>query len=354
MAGHFVYKEGDILGPYKMTLLKRTSRTKGGKWKGIFQCTYKDCVYWDKCDKKYEVEISLVVSGKHYKCGKGNRKTPLSKQELDLVSTDVKDIKNKPKRRRFKYNSGDKIGPYAITLLERLYKQKSRWYASFQCPYCGENFIAAIHDVQDGSSRSCGCLENSTKSWSGGDIKWSDGDKIGPYGITLFKRLDEKDEHNKPLGIFECPYYGINSKCNHFFIVPIERVSNGITSSCGCKKISHGEEKIISILQELGLDYKYQHIFEDCRNPETNRALRFDFYLPVYNCCIEYDGQQHFLDFVQKYSGGWNSLENYKQCHKRDVLKNIYCNENNIKLIRIPYYDYPKLNCEYILDRIGE
>lgn len=350
MAGHFTYKEGDVLGLHNMKLLKRTTRTKRGRWKGVFQCTYSDCVYWDICNKLYEVEISLVVSGRRYKCGRGNRKTPLTKKELGLEPEPPKKIKDKPKRNKFKHNSGDRVGPYGVVLLERLYKRNDRWYASFQCPYCGNSFIASIHDVNAGHSRSCGCLANSTKEWSNGKTKWNDGDYIGPYNVKLIHRLDEKDKNGKPLGLFECPYCDINDNCKKTFVVPIERVSNGITSSCGCKKISHGEEKIINILTNADIQYYTQYTFDDCINPDTGRKLRFDFYLPEYNFCIEYDGQQHFLKYVKKYESGWNSFDAYSQGHKRDLIKNLYCQEHNIGLFRIPYYDYNKIDINYIID----
>lgn len=351
MAGHFTYKEGDLLGPYRMELLKRTTKTPGGRWKGVFRCNYTQCVYWGVCDKQYEVEISLVVSGKRYRCGKGMRQTNLTDREKDIISK-KEQTQKKPKTGKFKYNPGDVVGPYGAILLHREYKEHDRWYCFFKCPYCEKSFLASIHDVQNGSSRSCGCLKNSTKQWSNGCVKWNDGNKVGPYSIELIKRLDKKDEHNKPLGLFKCPYCDINSKCKQTFVAPIERVSNGITSSCGCKNISHGEEKIINILTEANIQFCYQHIFDDCRNPETDRPLRFDFYLPDYNCCIEYDGQQHFLKYVKGRCSGWNSLENYQQCHKRDGIKDAYCRYNNIQLIRIPYYDFNKLNISYLKDKM--
>ena len=53
--------------------------------------------------------------------------------------------------------------------------------------------------------------------------------------------------------------------------------------------------------------------------------LRFDFYLPTYNLCIEYDGEQHFspIDFANKGSEWANSSFNQNQ--KRDEIKNQYC-----------------------------
>lgn len=50
---------------------------------------------------------------------------------------------------------------------------------------------------------------------------------------------------------------------------------------------------------------------------------------------IEYDGENKFK--IQQI---------------RDEKKDIYCKENNILLIRIPYYDYDKINDEYILNKL--
>jgi len=73
----------------------------------------------------------------------------------------------------------------------------------------------------------------------------------------------------------------------------------------------------------LNIKYKTQYKFDDCKN--KNR-LPFDFYLPDTNCCIEYDGEFHFLDL------GFNDLERVKI---NDDIKSNFCNANCIKLIRI-------------------
>lgn len=73
-----------------------------------------------------------------------------------------------------------------------------------------------------------------------------------------------------------------------------------------------------------------QHTFQDCKNPKTNAILRFDFYLPDYNCCIEYDGIQHYKD-----NDFFKST--VKENQYRDETKNLYCKNNNIDLIRISY-----------------
>lgn len=71
--------------------------------------------------------------------------------------------------------------------------------------------------------------------------------------------------------------------------------------------------------------------FDDCRDINL---LPFDFYLPDYNLCIEYDGIHHFE--INEYFGGVDRL---KYTKKHDKIKNIYCKLNNIKLIRISYKD---------------
>ena len=121
-------------------------------------------------------------------------------------------------------------------------------------------------------------------------------------------------------------------------------LKRGHVKSCGCIT-SNGERLIKESLQKLNIDYCQEYTFIDCVNPKTNQKLRFDFYLPDYNICIEYDGEQHF-----RYSNnGWNNKENFEKTQYRDNLKNQYCEEHNIRLIRIPYTDEDKINENYIL-----
>ena len=83
----------------------------------------------------------------------------------------------------------------------------------------------------------------------------------------------------------------------------------------------------------FGIKYKTEKTFDGlvgCRGG----LLMFDFYLPNYNICIEYDGIQHFKPI--DYFGGERGLR-IRQTH--DMRKNKYCLRNNIKLIRIKYSD---------------
>lgn len=103
---------------------------------------------------------------------------------------------------------------------------------------------------------------------------------------------------------------------------------------------SKGENKIKNFLTNKNINFVRQKIFDECRNIHL---LKFDFYLSQYNTCIEYDGELHYKSF--KFNGGEETL---KGIQLRDKIKNKYCKKNDIKLIRIPYWNFK--NIEEILE----
>lgn len=90
---------------------------------------------------------------------------------------------------------------------------------------------------------------------------------------------------------------------------------SGNTKSCGCLA-SEGERIIQSILEQNNISFKKQKTFQTCFNPKTNALLKFDFYLPDYNCCIEFDGIQHYKE---QFSWYYSNLEDVQY---RDNIKN--------------------------------
>lgn len=111
------------------------------------------------------------------------------------------------------------------------------------------------------------------------------------------------------------------------------------------KLMSRGEIKISHWLKNHQIDYYSQYKFKQCR---YKLLLRFDFYLPELNICIEYDGEQHYKPI--KFDGKTMSRakREFDLCQIRDKIKNQFCLENNIKLIRIPYWEFD--NIEQILN----
>lgn len=104
------------------------------------------------------------------------------------------------------------------------------------------------------------------------------------------------------------------------------------------------EAEVGQVLQQYKINYIPQYSFPDCKD---QRPLPFDFYLIDYGILIEYDGEQHYrpANF-----GGISDEEaqvNFEivKCH--DKIKTDYCKENNIPLIRIPFWE--KKNIESVL-----
>ena len=78
--------------------------------------------------------------------------------------------------------------------------------------------------------------------------------------------------------------------------------------------------------------------------------LPFDFYIPSLNIAIEYDGEDHYM-FVFRGKGDTyeKAFNRFIGTKVRDTIKTMYCKENNIKLIRIPYWDFDRI--EEILEK---
>lgn len=114
----------------------------------------------------------------------------------------------------------------------------------------------------------------------------------------------------------------------------------------GCPKCdeSKGEKNICKILDEYNIKYYKEYTYNDCK---FYNVLPFDFYLPDYNTLIEYDGKQHFE--IIDYFGGY---DRFVTQIIRDTIKNIYCKNNNIKLIRTPYWDYNKIE-EILIEKLN-
>ncbi|MCZ2398181.1 MAG: hypothetical protein LC100_16785 [Chitinophagales bacterium] len=99
-----------------------------------------------------------------------------------------------------------------------------------------------------------------------------------------------------------------------------------------CNFQSKGEIEISKILDELKIEYIQQKRFDDCRN---QLPLPFDFYLPRYNICIEFQGRQHY-EAVFCFGGE----DEFRIGQQRDDIKANYCKEKNIGLLCIPYWDF--------------
>ena len=98
-----------------------------------------------------------------------------------------------------------------------------------------------------------------------------------------------------------------------------------------CRKCSYtykGEDQVIDALNNFGLSFIHQYKFEDCKD---KKQLPFDFYVEKYNLCIEFDGIQHYEPRFGE--------DNFIKTKEHDKIKDEYCDNNNIHLLRIPYWE---------------
>ena len=132
----------------------------------------------------------------------------------------------------------------------------------------------------------------------------------------------------------------VNMKTDVIIICPIhgefpQTPNSHIYGECGCSKCNKnkGEESVRKFLTENKIEFEEQKKFEGCKNVYP---LRFDFYLPKYNLCIESDGNPHSEKI------NWNGKLTNEQMEKelklnqkRDDIKNEYCKKNGIALLRV-------------------
>lgn len=110
---------------------------------------------------------------------------------------------------------------------------------------------------------------------------------------------------------------------------------------------SKGAKNIAKYLDDRNVVYEDEYTFQNCKN---ECLLRFDFAVFEENgdlaCLIEFDGEQHYYP-VQAFGGE----EGFKKTKQNDEIKTNYCINNNIPLIRIPYWlrDYVDVVLDHFL-----
>lgn len=214
-------------------------------------------------------------------------------------------------------------------------------YPRWECKCdCGETVITTSGSLRNGNIESCGCLRRErhrntvTKDLSG-----------MTFGKLTVVELDEGTSKERGRLYWKCI-----CECGNIKVALGESLKRGFVNSCGCL-ISKGEEKLRKILEENYYNFISQYSFKDLKGKVF--PLRFDFAILDENdkliCLIEYQGNQHYQK--QNYFGG---EESFQKQEEYDQKKQKYCEDNDIKLVKIPYWDYNKINAEYLQEKIFE
>ena len=111
---------------------------------------------------------------------------------------------------------------------------------------------------------------------------------------------------------------------------------------CPICNSSGGEQILYNILKKLNIEFEREKRFKECKDVNT---LPFDTYIESLNLIIEFDGEQHFKPkFGEK--------EFYEIVY-HDAIKNSYCEDNNINLLRIPFWNIEFIE-EIVKNKIEE
>jgi hypothetical protein len=123
----------------------------------------------------------------------------------------------------------------------------------------------------------------------------------------------------------------IHNECGHRWkVIPKDLLNDERCPNC---ILSKGERYIKKYLESKNIEFEQQYKFNECRDINP---LPFDFAVMMDGnlSLIEFDGSQHFRDS----SGYWGGRCSFEGIKHRDGIKNRFCHENNIPLLRIPYW----------------
>jgi very-short-patch-repair endonuclease len=261
-----------------------------------------------KHGESYKLVKNLLKGHGCLKCG---NEVSSNKQKLDfneVIKVFKKVHKNKYDYSRFKYYN-NRIPSIIICPYHGEFKQSIRTHSlGHGCPVCSGN-KKLLND--DFISRSNSIHNN----------KYD-------YSDSFYQNMHKKVK-------IKCKKHGI------FEQLPLHHI-RGV----GCPKCnqSKGELMIENFLKENRIDYITQKKFDDCF---YIGKLAFDFYLPDYKTCIEFNGIQHYypIDIF----GGDEALKINKI---RDKVKIDFCLKNGLKLIIIKQ-DKKHINVEDVKSQIN-
>jgi hypothetical protein len=210
------------------------------------------------------------------------------------------------------------------------------------------------------STASWVCKKNNNHKWeavihsrgySGNNCPYCRGLRVDESNSLFHLNPDVANEWNYEKNLNLTPFDvtgGSNKKvwwicetCNHEWnAVIFSRACNG--NGCPVCNESKGEKKIREFLQKRKIKIVPQYEFNGLTGI-GGKLLKFDFAilnkLKELEFIIEYDGEFHFQKVYEE--------DDHEIMVEHDKRKNEYCQNNNIPLLRIPYWEFN--NIEEIL-----
>lgn len=99
---------------------------------------------------------------------------------------------------------------------------------------------------------------------------------------------------------------------------------------------SHYSVIVENWLKDNNINFIREKKFKDCVD---KISLPFDFYVEQNNVCIEVDGEGHFYPVNFKGTSDEKALSGFQKTKKHDKIKDEYCKNNGVRLVRISYIE---------------
>lgn len=226
--------------------------------------------------------------------------------------------------------NGTRIGRLEILYLSDKKLNNGRVYHC-RCD-CGNECDVRAYSLRSGQTQSCGCLarEKSSERLKNKFITDLTGQKFGKLTV---KSLTDKRINGGTVWLCEC-------ECGNLKEVARKQLITGDTLSCGCLK-SKGELIIKNLLLQNNIPFKEQQTFDNLLGINGGK-LKFDFFIND-TYLIEFDGEQHYRESTLF------SHDNLIDRQENDRRKNEFAKNNNIPLIRIPYYKIKTLTIDDLI-----
>ena len=216
---------------------------------------------------------------------------------------------------------------------------------------CGNEFLLSSKLLQNGHTKSCGCLKKETvgQNWIGDSYHGGAGkdfiDETGnTYGELTVLFRSQNDSFGRARWKCQC-------KCGTIIDVSGNNLRTGSVRSCGCVK-SFGELTIIQLLNKNNILYKKEYIFNNLKDKGN---LRFDFAIvdkqnKLFGL-IEFQGEQHYINEPM----GYYTQEKINKIKKHDQMKLEYCKKYSIPLLILNKNNYNEdLILEWVKNIIRE
>lgn len=294
----------------------------------------------------------------------------------------------------------NKNNPYNSKILYDSYSETTRGKMKFICGCCEKEFVLGLHDFFKSEYRVCGECYHSVQNtrltdtnivkeelnslglellddkFLGYHKKMNVIDKEGYKGNIWYKTIKANGnisryaKYNK-FALENLRLYfsknGINCivpsqkylgwdfpinlvcECGKNFTTSVSNIICGDKIQCNdCSGSKSNNEKVIENWLDLNhIEYINQYSYSDCLSDKANR-LYFDFYLEGIGI-IEVDGEGHFSPVRFNGMDIERAESLFEKSQKRDLIKDEYCKNNNIRLLRISYIDINNGNYKNIL-----